>query len=111
MEYLYPFIKDEGLDLRDFSPGGGFAIGYENNKLPPPISDYAKTITQSLIQKCDSLNINHPRLIIEPGRSIVGRAGVALYTVGVIKNIPSVRTYVSLDGGMGYNIRPALYDS
>ena len=111
LEYLYPFIKDEGLNLRDFSPGGGFAIGYENNKLPPPISDYAKTITQSLIQKCDSLNINHPRLIIEPGRSIVGRAGVALYTVGVIKNIPSVRTYVSLDGGMGDNIRPALYDS
>ena len=51
------------------------------------------------------------RLIIEPGRSIVGRAGVALYTVGVIKEIPTVRTYVSLDGGMGDNIRPALYGS
>ena len=48
-------------------------------------------------------------MIIEPGRSIVGRAGVAIYTVGVTKNIPNVRTYVSLDGGMGDNIRPALY--
>ena len=111
LEYLDPFIKKEGFDLRDFSPGGGFAIGYENNKLPPPISDYAKTITTALIRKCNSLDITPPRLIIEPGRSIVGRAGVALYTVGVIKNIPSVRTYVSLDGGMGDNIRPALYGS
>lgn len=111
LEYLDPFIKNEGFNFRDFSPGGGFAIGYENTKLPPPVSDYAKVITSTLIKKCRSLNINQPRLIIEPGRSIVGRAGVALYTVGVIKTIPSVRTYVSLDGGMGDNIRPALYDS
>jgi diaminopimelate decarboxylase len=52
-----------------------------------------------------------PRLVIEPGRSLVARAGVALYTVGVIKDIPAVRTYVSVDGGMADNIRPALYQS
>ena len=57
------------------------------------------------------VGIEYPELIIEPGRSIVGRAGVAIYTVGVTKNIPNVRTYVSLDGGMGDNIRPALYDA
>jgi len=62
-----------------------------------------------LQKKCGELVIKEPTLIIEPGRSIVGRAGVALYTVGVIKEIPTVRTYVSLDGGMGDNIRPALY--
>jgi diaminopimelate decarboxylase len=50
-----------------------------------------------------------PRLTIEPGRSMVGQAGVALYTIGVIKEIPDVRTYVSVDGGMADNIRPALY--
>ena len=52
-----------------------------------------------------------PLLVVEPGRSIVGRAGVALYTVGGIKDIPTVRKYVSLDGGMGDNIRPAIYGS
>jgi diaminopimelate decarboxylase len=64
-----------------------------------------------LIKKCTQLGFDLPKLIIEPGRSIVGRAGVAVYTVGVIKDIPTVRTYVSLDGGMGDNIRPALYGS
>ena len=52
-----------------------------------------------------------PRLIIEPGRAIVGRSGVALYTVGAIKEVPGVRTYVAVDGGMADNIRPALYDA
>jgi len=58
-----------------------------------------------------SLSLAKPKLIIEPGRSIVARAGVALYTTGSIKDIPAVRTYVCVDGGMGDNIRPALYDA
>tara|TARA_B100001167_G_scaffold189691_1_gene154880 strand:+ start:1 stop:1167 length:1167 start_codon:yes stop_codon:yes gene_type:complete len=110
LEYLVQF-KDEGLNLREFSPGGGFAIGYVRNELPPEISQYAEIITSMLKHKCRDLGYSEPKLIIEPGRSIVGRAGVALYTVGVIKEIPTVRTYVSLDGGMGDNIRPALYGS
>ena len=57
------------------------------------------------------LGFGQPTLLLEPGRSIVGRAGVALYTVGAIKQIPTVRKYVSVDGGMGDNIRPALYGS
>ena len=110
LEYLAPFVK-EGLDLREFSPGGGFAIGYVKTEPPPLISDYAEIITSMVKNKCKDLNLNQPTLVIEPGRSIVGRAGVALYSVGVIKEIPTVRTYVSLDGGMGDNIRPALYGS
>ncbi len=110
LEYLSKF-KDEGLDLREFSPGGGFAIGYVRNQPPPSISEYAEVITSMLKRKCKDLGFTEPKLVIEPGRSIVGRAGVALYTVGVIKKIPSVRTYVSVDGGMGDNIRPALYGS
>ena len=110
LDYLKPFIE-KGLNLREFSPGGGFAIGYVSNEPPPPISAYAETITSMLINKCNDLDIPTPTLIIEPGRSIVGRAGVAIYTVGVIKDIPNVRTYVSVDGGMGDNIRPALYGS
>jgi len=109
-DYLAQFVP-EGLNLREFSPGGGFAIGYTRESPPPPISAYAEVITSMLKNKCSDLNIAPPVLIIEPGRSIVGRAGVAVYTVGVIKEIPTVRTYVSLDGGMGDNIRPALYGS
>ena len=110
LDYLAQF-KSEGLNLREFSPGGGFAIGYTRNQPPPPISAYADVITSMLTKKCSQLGFDLPKLIIEPGRSIVGRAGVAIYTVGVIKDIPTVRTYVSLDGGMGDNIRPALYGS
>ena len=110
LEYLSQFTS-EGFNLREFSPGGGFAIGYIQGNPPPPISSYAEVITSMLKNKCSDLGIDPPDLIIEPGRSIVGRAGVAVYTVGVIKEIPTVRTYVSLDGGMGDNIRPALYGS
>ena len=99
------------LEMHEFSPGGGMAIGYLSSKLPPSIAEYAQTITESLISACTKYNLDQPRLIIEPGRAIVGRAGVAVYTVGGIKRIPGVRTYVSVDGGMGDNIRPALYDA
>jgi|TARA_B100000959_G_scaffold83509_2_gene88921 diaminopimelate decarboxylase len=109
-DYLKPFLH-QGLDLKKFSPGGGFAIGYLQRQLPPSIAGYADVITSMLKTKCDDLGIDYPELIIEPGRSIVGRAGVAIYTVGVTKVIPNVRTYVSLDGGMGDNIRPALYEA
>jgi len=68
-------------------------------------------ITSSVIESCRKYDLEQPRLIIEPGRSLVGRAGVALYTVGVIKDIPGIRRYVSVDGGMADNIRPALYEA
>ncbi len=100
-----------GLEMREFSPGGGMAIGYMRSQPSPLISQYARTIAQSLITACDDHGFDLPKLTVEPGRAIVGRAGVALYTVGGIKRIPGVRTYVSVDGGMGDNIRPALYDS
>ena len=104
-------LRGDGLEVLDFSPGGGFAIGYVRAQLPPPVSDYAEVIASAVKGRCAELGINEPRLIIEPGRAIVGRAGVAIYTVGAIKEIPTVRRYVSLDGGMGDNIRPALYDA
>ena len=104
-------FKSEGLELREFSPGGGFAIGYVTSQLPPPIGDYAEVITSMLKARTRDLGLGEPRLVIEPGRAIVGRAGVALYTVGAVKDIPTVRKYVSLDGGMGDNIRPAMYES
>ena len=110
LTYLAPFL-DEGLDMREFSPGGGFAIGYLRDQLPPAVDEYAEAIVSMFTRRCTDLGFGEPTLIVEPGRSIVGRAGVALYTVGAIKDIPTVRKYVSLDGGMGDNIRPALYGS
>ena len=99
------------LELNEFSPGGGMAIGYLSSKLPPTIAEYAQKIAESLVSACTRYGLEQPRMIIEPGRSIVGRAGVAVYTIGGIKRIPGVRTYVSVDGGMGDNIRPALYNA
>ena len=103
--------RQYGAPLEEFSPGGGFAIQYVRESPPPAIEAYAEVITSALRERCEALELPLPRLILEPGRAIVGRAGVALYTTGATKDIPGVRKYVSVDGGMGDNIRPALYGS
>ncbi|MDA1215271.1 MAG: diaminopimelate decarboxylase [Chloroflexi bacterium] len=104
-------MGEEGLVLREFSPGGGFAIAYLEEDEPPTPDDYAEAIVGALRRGCQELNLPEPSLIIEPGRAITGPAAVALYTVGTIKDVPGIRTFVAVDGGMGDNIRPALYDS
>ena len=104
-------LREQGLNLQEFSPGGGFAIAYTRNDHPPAASDYADAIVDTLKATCAELGLEHPSLVIEPGRSIIGPAGIALYRIGAIKEIPGVRTYVSVDGGMGDNIRPALYQA
>lgn len=98
-----------GFRLRELDVGGGFAIQYTLDSPAPPVSAYAEAIISGIKEDCRALGLDLPRLVIEPGRSLVGRAGVALYTVGVIKDIPGIRRYVSVDGGMADNIRPALY--
>ena len=104
-------LREQGLDLQEFSPGGGFAIAYTRDDRPPTPDDYAAAIVGTLTATCAELGMEQPRLVIEPGRAIIGPAGVALYRIGAIKEIPGVRTYVSVDGGMGDNIRPALYQA
>ena len=115
IEYIVNFAaemeKKHGFEFKELSIGGGFAIQYTLDSPVPPISTYAEVMTSSIIGACQKLGLPLPRLIIEPGRSVVGRSGVALYTVGVIKDIPGVRRYVSVDGGMADNIRPALYEA
>jgi diaminopimelate decarboxylase len=101
--------RKHGFELRELDVGGGFAVQYLVGSPAPPISAYAQGITSRVTGKCRELGLALPRLVVEPGRSIVGQAGVALYTAGVIKDIPGVRCYVSVDGGMADNIRPALY--
>ena len=101
-----------GLVLKEFSPGGGFAVRYtQDDTSVLSIADYAQAILSKLMSTLDELGLPRPRCVIEPGRSIIAQAGVALYTVGAIKEIPGVRKYVAIDGGMGDNIRPALYEA
>ena len=104
-------FREEGLELQRFSPGGGFAIGYTRGQEPPPISAYAETIVSTMTATCQDLGMEPPTLVIEPGRAIIGPAGVAIYRIGAIKDVPGVRKFVSVDGGMGDNIRPALYQA
>jgi diaminopimelate decarboxylase len=81
--------------------GGGFAIAYTRADAPPPAEEYAEAM---LARAPEGVTV-----LCEPGRSLVGNAGVSLYTVGTVKAIPGVRTYVAVDGGMADNIRPMLY--
>jgi len=101
--------RKHNFELKELNIGGGFAIQYTPDSPAPPISAYAEVIAPKIIQQCQELKLALPHLVIEPGRSTVGRAGMALYQVGATKDIPGVRRYVSVDGGMADNIRPALY--
>ena len=98
-----------GLEVRTLSVGGGFAARYHLDEEPPSLAAYAAAIADALETVCARHGLPRPALIVEPGRSIVARYGVALYTIGVIKDVPGVRTYVNVDGGMGDNIRYPLY--
>ncbi len=100
-----------GFELKEFSPGGGFAIQCALDSPARPLAEYAEVITKALQHHCENRHLSPPRLIIEPGRAIIGQAGVALYRVGAMKEVPQVRKYIFIDGGMADNIRPALYGS
>jgi diaminopimelate decarboxylase len=102
-------VRKYGFDLREFDIGGGFAVQYTLDFKVPTIADYAETITGKLHSLISELGLNRPRFVIEPGRAIVGQAGVALYKVGAIKEIPGIKKYVCIDGGISDNIRPVLY--
>ncbi|MBA2289449.1 MAG: diaminopimelate decarboxylase [Chloroflexia bacterium] len=105
-------IRDmHGIEMQHLSPGGGFGIAYLDQQEPKEAAYWARIITDSVRVACQRFGLAEPVLTIEPGRSIVGPAGVALYRVGSIKEIPGVRTYVAVDGGMADNIRPSLYDA
>lgn len=111
LQFAADMLRKHGFEMLEFSPGGGFAVQYVPGPAAPPVSAYADAVVSKLTSVCAELKLKVPRLTVEPGRAIVGRAGVALYSVGSIKDIPGVRKYVSVDGGMGDNIRPAIYDA
>ncbi|WP_050606518.1 diaminopimelate decarboxylase [Clostridium niameyense] len=105
-------IRDElNIKVKELDLGGGFGIYYKDGDNPKTIKEFCESILKKSQEMSEKLQIDTPILTIEPGRSIVGNAGITLYSVGEIKEIPSVRKYIAVDGGMTDNIRPALYNS
>jgi diaminopimelate decarboxylase len=98
-----------GYQPRKLGAGGGLGIAYTRDDDPPTPRHFVETVGHALVRGCARRDLEVPQLVVEPGRSIAGPAGMALYTVGSIKDIPGVRRYVAVDGGMGDNIRPKLY--
>jgi diaminopimelate decarboxylase len=114
---LEPYVKAieviaEFCDASDFEPellnvGGGLGIAYVDSDEPPSIDDYVEVKVRGVQRVFDPV----PGILIEPGRSLVGNAGVTAYRIGTVKEIPGVRNYVAVDGGMSDNLRPMLYGS
>ncbi|ACX52411.1 diaminopimelate decarboxylase [Ammonifex degensii KC4] len=103
--------RKTGWVMEELDLGGGLGIRYTAEDDPPAIEDYVQAILRAVEEACQEEGLPLPRIVVEPGRSIVGPAGITLYTVGAIKEIPGVRTYVAVDGGMADNPRPALYQA
>lgn len=112
---IYRSIKKWDAEM-DYYPkvlnvGGGFGIRYAAGDEPLPLHVYIDKMVEAAKQEAASMNKPVPEVWIEPGRALVGEAGTTLYSIGARKDIPDVRTYVSVDGGMTDNIRPALYQA
>lgn len=103
--------NNKEINLTEVDLGGGIGVYYTKEDKPKTISQFCKAIINKADEVCKEIKINRPTLIIEPGRSLVANAGSTIYTIGSIKEIKDVRTYVSIDGGMTDNIRPSLYQA
>jgi diaminopimelate decarboxylase len=105
-------IRDEhGIEIAELDLGGGFGIAYTEEDDAPEIKELAQSLRAIVDGQCRAAGLARPRLTVEPGRGIVGPSTVTLYSVGTIKDVDGLRTYVSVDGGMSDNIRTALYDA
>jgi diaminopimelate decarboxylase len=110
-KFLDSVRQETGYEVKVLNLGGGFGIRYTDEDDPVEIETFVETITQEVAVAWSKRNLPNPEIWIEPGRGIVGNAGTTLYSVGSIKQIPGIRTYVAVDGGMTDNIRPALYQA
>ena len=100
-----------GHIIEELNVGGGLGIKYTESDDPPSIDEWVKTISKSVIKACEENNLDLPTLMCEPGRSIVSTAGITIYKIGAFKEVPGIRTYLSVDGGMSDNPRPITYQS
>ena len=111
MEFAAWMARDPKVAVEELDLGGGLGVRYLSADAPPAIEAYVNALAAIVRRRADQHRLPQPLLMVEPGRSIVGDAGLTLYTVGAIKPIAGVRTYVSVDGGMYENPRPALYQA
>ncbi|MBU5425226.1 diaminopimelate decarboxylase [Tissierella pigra] len=112
MTKLMKKVKDEyGFITKELNTGGGYGIHYSEDEHRKPLSYYTDSIMIEIEKQCKSYDLERPLIIIEPGRWVVGEAGMTIYSIGAIKEIPGVRTYISIDGGMPDNPRPSLYEA
>ncbi|MBB6218982.1 diaminopimelate decarboxylase [Anaerosolibacter carboniphilus] len=115
LDVLAKLMKDMkeryGFVSKELNAGGGFGIFYVEGDQPKPLRYFTDQIMEKVKTICHEMGVPIPQVIIEPGRWMVAEAGLTLYTIGAIKDIPGVRTYVSVDGGMPDNPRPALYSA
>ena len=103
--------KKFGHNIKELNVGGGLGTKYIEEDDPPSIDEWIKTVSVSVTKACQANNLPLPKLMCEPGRSIVSTAGVTIYRIGSFKEIPGIRTYFSVDGGMSDNPRPITYQS
>lgn len=111
MKFLADIKAETGIVISELDLGGGFGIKYVDSDKPVGFDAYMKPVSQKVKESAEKYGIPVPFILIEPGRSIAGAEAVTLYTVGSVKNIPDIRTYVSVDGGMTDNPRYILYQS
>ncbi len=114
MDFMAMIKSDLGFEADTLNIGGGFGIWYTDDDAKISVDGYAaylEALISAVKEKSSELGLKQPYLLIEPGRSIVGEAGITLYTVGAIKDIPGIKKYVAIDGGMFDNPRYALYQS
>jgi diaminopimelate decarboxylase len=111
LDFMSEVRAETGYVASELDLGGGLGIRYTQGDNPPSIETFVETVAATVQDEAEQRKYPLPELLLEPGRSITGEAGITLYRVGVIKEVPGVRCYVSVDGGMMDNIRPALYQA
>ena len=109
IEFIARVQKEYGIEIPELDLGGGLGVAYLATDKPSSIDDFAECTTRAVKDFCAEYGVAEPRILVEPGRSLVANAGVTLYTVGILKTLPGIRKYVAIDGGMSDNIRTALY--
>lgn len=108
----YKEIKEQlGIEMTHLNIGGGLGIKYLESDDPPEIADIVKFSAKAVIEACEKFQLKKPILMMEPGRSLVAPAGITVYRIGNIKDIPNLRKYVCVDGGMADNVRPIMYQA
>lgn len=109
---LVKMVKERfDYEISELNFGGGFGVRYTDEDIRQPFAYFLAPMMDKVLAFCEKENYPQPAVVIEPGRSIVAEAGITLHTIGAIKELPGIRKYVSIDGGMTDNIRPGLYDA